>query len=218
MKCMKIAVLFLMLVIISGMSLIGINQAFALSCVADFVTGAWNDPNTWDNCDGGVPDDTGDSANIQFNGVVQLNNEFEVSQVSVIEGGSLSVNAKLTAQLLEVGAGSTLFINCNGELTLTEGGSNNGQLTNHGILETLQGVPFTNTGTYRSSGTDIFAIPLTGNDIVPIASICVEVGGNIVPIDSTALLLAGAQTFSWMIPVVLSVLGIGLFVVSRKSE
>jgi len=46
----------------------------------------------------------------------------------------------------------------------------------------------------------------------------IVVGGELLPIDSTALLLAGAQTFSWMIPVVLSVLGIGLFVVSRKSE
>ncbi len=44
------------------------------------------------------------------------------------------------------------------------------------------------------------------------------VGGELLPIDSTALLLAGAQSFSWMIPVVLSVLGIGMFVVSRKSE
>jgi len=44
------------------------------------------------------------------------------------------------------------------------------------------------------------------------------VGGEFLPIDSTALILAGAQTFSWMIPVALSVLGIGLFVVSRKSE
>ena len=44
------------------------------------------------------------------------------------------------------------------------------------------------------------------------------VGGELIPIESTSLLLASAQTFSWMIPVVLSVLGIGLFVVSRKSE
>ena len=44
------------------------------------------------------------------------------------------------------------------------------------------------------------------------------IGGEIIPIDATSLILAGAQTFSWMIPVVLSVLGIGLFVVSRKSE
>ncbi len=46
---------------------------------------------------------------------------------------------------------------------------------------------------------------------------CGVIGGELLPIDTTALLLAGTQTFSWMIPVVLSVLGIGLFVVSRKS-
>jgi len=43
------------------------------------------------------------------------------------------------------------------------------------------------------------------------------VGGEFLPIETTSLLLAGAQSYSWMIPVVLSVLGIGLFVVSRKS-
>jgi len=44
------------------------------------------------------------------------------------------------------------------------------------------------------------------------------VGGEFLPINSTSLLLASAQSFSWMIPVVLSGIGIGLFVVSRKSE
>ncbi len=48
--------------------------------------------------------------------------------------------------------------------------------------------------------------------------VCAEVGGVIVPLENTSLLVAGAQSFSWMIPVVLSVLGIGLFIVSRKSE
>ncbi len=48
--------------------------------------------------------------------------------------------------------------------------------------------------------------------------ICPPIGGEIIPIEATSLILAGAQSFSWMIPVVLSVLGIGLFVVSRKSE
>jgi len=42
------------------------------------------------------------------------------------------------------------------------------------------------------------------------------IGGKLITIDATSLILAGAQSFSWMIPVVLSVLGIGLFVVSRK--
>ncbi|MFB3108537.1 MAG: Asd/ArgC dimerization domain-containing protein, partial [Candidatus Binatia bacterium] len=85
----------------------------------------------------------------------------------------------------------------NGELVLTEGGTNNGLLTNHGILRTITGADFTNGGTYQSSGTDTFVGDFIGNDIERIASICVQVGGNLVPIDSTALLLAGAQTFSW---------------------
>ena len=44
------------------------------------------------------------------------------------------------------------------------------------------------------------------------------IGGKIIPVESSSLLLAGAQSFSWMIPVLLSGIGIGLFVVSRKSE
>lgn len=43
------------------------------------------------------------------------------------------------------------------------------------------------------------------------------VGGSLLDIDSTSLLLAGTQSFSWMIPVVFSGIGIGLFVF-RKSE
>jgi len=46
----------------------------------------------------------------------------------------------------------------------------------------------------------------------------VPVGGKFLPIETTSLLLSSAQTFSWMIPVILSGIGIGLFVVSRKSE
>jgi len=44
------------------------------------------------------------------------------------------------------------------------------------------------------------------------------VGGELIPIETTSLILAGVQTFSWMIPVLLSGIGIGLFVVSRKSK
>ncbi len=47
---------------------------------------------------------------------------------------------------------------------------------------------------------------------------CFPIGGQIIPIESTSLILAGTQTFSWMIPVVLSVVGIGLLAVTRKSE
>lgn len=43
------------------------------------------------------------------------------------------------------------------------------------------------------------------------------VGGELIPIDTHSLILAGSQSFSWMIPVLLSGIGIGLFVF-RKSE
>jgi len=65
-----------------------------------------------------------------------------------------------------------------------------------------QGVPFPNC--------DLGFVTYFEEDEVP-------VGGEFLPIETTSLLLASAQTFSWMIPVVLSVLGIGLFVF-RKSE
>ena len=54
-----------------------------------------------------------------------------------------------------------------------------------------------------------FWFQLTGDDRV--------VGGEFLPIETTALLLAGAQSTTWMIPIVLSIVGIGLFVVTRKS-
>ena len=44
------------------------------------------------------------------------------------------------------------------------------------------------------------------------------VGGEFLPIETTSLILAGAQSFSWTIPLVLSIVGIGIFVVSRKIE
>jgi len=43
-----------------------------------------------------------------------------------------------------------------------------------------------------------------------------EVGGELLPIDTTALLLAGAQmNAAWMIPVIVSAIGIGI-VIARK--
>jgi len=74
---------------------------------------------------------------------------------------------------------------------------------------------------------EVFCVPGISSPVSSIASMRVVpietpsdsvIGGSLLPIDTTALLLAGAQSFSWMIPVVLSGIGIGLFVVSRKSE
>jgi len=44
------------------------------------------------------------------------------------------------------------------------------------------------------------------------------VGGYMVPIDTSALLLAGAQSISMcMIPVVIAGIGIGVFVIKRRN-
>ncbi len=84
----------------------------------------------------------------------------------------------------------------------------------------------TNTGGNPGTTTcvlllTVFAVPAgadTAEQTIMVTTSTSVVGGELLPIDSTALILAGAQSFSWMIPVTLSVLGIGLFVVSRKSE
>jgi len=60
-------------------------------------------------------------------------------------------------------------------------------------------------------------IGLTGAFLLAEEVDSITVGGEYLTLDITALLLAGTQSFSWMIPVVLSVLGIGLFVF-RRSE
>jgi len=45
-----------------------------------------------------------------------------------------------------------------------------------------------------------------------------EVGGTFIPIDQSALLLAGVQSISmWMIPVVIAGIGIGIFVIKRRN-
>ena len=44
------------------------------------------------------------------------------------------------------------------------------------------------------------------------------IGGSIIPVETTSLLVAGAQSNSWMIPLILSGIGIGLFVATRKTE
>jgi len=116
-------------------------------------------------------------------------------------------------------------INCMGSVvidpTSSSSSSNSATLNNHGSFELKENVfNFQNNGDFNSGGTLINVVPgenFDGNAISPIPSICI-VGGESLSIETTSLILAGAQTFSWMIPVVLSVLGIGLFVVSRKSE
>jgi len=95
-----------------------------------------------------------------------------------------------------------------------------GIFNNHGTFElkTPQNSAFENLGAFNSGGTLINVNQgdnFVGNTISPIPSICI-VGGESLPIDSTALILAGAQMNAiWILPLIVAAAGIGI-VVSRK--
>ena len=83
--------------------------------------------------------------------------------------------------------------------------------------------------TYEGNGPEVNTIDSAGNRVIVGSGVrvvadldflpCpVVVGGEGLSIDSTALILAGAQSATWMIPVILSIIGIGVFVISKKSE
>ena len=81
---------------------------------------------------------------------------------------------------------------------------------------------FGNFGPFQNGGALVNVIEsgqeqTFGGDepITTIPIICSPVGGELIPIESTSLLLASAQTFSWMIPIVLSAIGIGIVIARR---
>jgi len=48
---------------------------------------------------------------------------------------------------------------------------------------------------------------------------CVPVGGELIPLDTTSLILASTQTtFSWLIPITISVIGIAIVIATRFSK
>jgi len=85
-------------------------------------------------------------------------------------------------------------------------------LDGNGVSDLAVGAPLDDDGGEDHGALWILFLKKTGE--IPDVQI---VGGEFIPIETTSLLLASAQTFSWMIPVILSGIGIGLFVVSRKS-
>ena len=67
-----------------------------------------------------------------------------------------------------------------------------------------------------SSG-NVFVTGRDSNNAFKIAK-DIPIGGTLIPIDTTTLLLAGVQSISmWMIPVVVAGIGIGIFVIKRRK-
>ena len=74
---------------------------------------------------------------------------------------------------------------------------------------------------YDSTGALLNANFVTGLSdprFIAFDTLQIPIGGTYIPIDQTALLLAGVQSISmWMIPVILAGIGIGVFVVIRRK-
>jgi len=157
---------------------------------------------------------------IQINGgdvgVISGNISTTAGDIIIINNGQIVTNGAgaFRGGIIEATTGTITITNeaCG---TFELNGGNGDQ--SGSIVEDAGTITFTNHGTLTQnpgSGTDSGILKNTATLIEEPQS-CQAIGGEIIPIEATSLILAGAQSFSWMIPVVLSVLGIGLFVIRR---
>jgi len=101
---------------------------------------------------------------------------------------------------LNVDSGGTINIGSDGSALLSNDGTINGpgQINLFGKVIEVE-----NTGTITAIINEIFTVALA-------------VGGELLPIESIAVLLAGSQmTASWLIPVIVSAIGIGIVIARR---
>jgi len=149
---------------------------------------------------------------------------------SVENNGNMIIAEFFNLNIFNNNCGSTLTIQ---QLITNAGGPrgpeglNDGSLTNFGTFELgiLFGPPnFNNLATFLNGGTLINVIEsgqdqnFEGMPITTISNICI-VGGELLSIDSTALLLAGLQSSAiWMLPVLAGVAGSAFGVLYIKSR
>jgi len=209
--------------------------------------GPWEEGSTWNSClgPGGIPGDSDgpainhhvtistDVVHESIVGVFQPDGVLEVKKGASLTTNQMNIlsdvfnHGTMTVSIFfGNGVIDTFHNECTGVVDITAitffGNAGNGpdaRFINHGIFNISPIGKFTNFGIFQNSG--ILNLPedivnLDDGTFETIESNCL-IGGNTIPLDTTALLLVSAQSFSWMIPVVLSVLGIGLFVF-RKSE
>jgi len=137
-----------------------------------------------------------------MNSIVHLNSDFDAPLDIIVDQGDKLVVEKNWTLL-------------HGALNLSF--HNNGILQIFGSYEQFGSI-FFNDGEVivecEGSFDILFGGVLEGN---PITIVDCFVGGDFIGVDSTALLLAGSQmTAAWLIPIIVSAVGIGLVLVRRK--
>jgi len=189
--------------------------------------------NTWATL-APLPTAVSDAAALSFGGKIYVFGGIGAGNVmqSLVQIYDIATNSWSAGAAMPTARGSLSGGICGSQMHLI-GGVNSGftNLSTHEVydpntnswgIDTSIPIPISETQGVSSSGkifligTGIFGAAGTPNQIWTCAS--QVIGGEMIPIETTSLILAGAQSFSWMIPLVLSVVGIGLFAVSRKSE
>ena len=179
---------------------------------------SWSDINNWDRQGLVVLDST-----IPFNHALP-----EICDLVIIDDGTSAVTVHFNIpsfQLgneMQIGADDTLVIDsgttfnhtpdpfCQPLNLFVETIVNNGNLNVFGTL--------INNGAFINNGAVLDCGIISGN-VLPLPGIVNQcpVGGEMIPVDSTALLLAGTHsTASWMIPVIVSASGIVLLISNKK--
>jgi len=123
---------------------------------------------------------------------------------------------------IDVNDGATFFNDCGGTVLIGPGNAqfranSGGTIINLGSITSIgDGTMDLNSGSlFQDGGITLVTFDDTDGTIEQIENTCI-VGGSLLPIDTTALLLASAQSISmWMIPVVISAVGIGLVLVRK---
>ena len=177
---------------------------------------SWSDINNWDRqvlaptpttigfnhalpelCDLVIIDDTPNAVTVHFNiPSFQLGNEMQIGaeDTFVIDGGSTFDHSPDSCPSLNAFAETIL---------------NNGNFNVFGTL--------INNGAFINNGAVLDCGIISGS-VLPLPGIVnrCTVGGDLIPLDSSSLILAGAQmNAAWMIPVILSGIGFAI-VIARK--
>jgi len=115
--------------------------------------------------------------------------------------------------------GGSLSIGCNGELTVDSDLIIVTLLTNHGSVNTgFLGVE--PNGLVENSSSLIFDDSVNLGEIVIISSICdKQVAGELLPFDSSALMIAGLTSMTvWMVPAVAGLAGVGVYLIKSRAN
>jgi len=208
-------------------SIIGNQDAFAEN--KNYIgpsDGDWFVANSWDPA--GVPAPS-DDVTVGNPNLPDINSDVLVGPggTLTIQNNNLDINAGTLANKggtiifgggddIDVNSGATFLNDCTGTLQIGDSAELNifsgGTGINHGTI-TASGtgrIDVSIGGLFQNSGINGAPFDLPGGTIEQIASTCI-VGGSLLPIDTTALMLAGLQSSAiWMLPVLAGAAGAGI--------